>query len=77
MRNSLTSVIGRTTGRRPSARKQAGVPTARNGPPERIPRFDWDAGVSEHDEKNRMFVRGLLTPEAEELAIVGLLSTRT
>jgi hypothetical protein len=31
-----------------AARKQAGVPTARNGPPERIPICDWDAGVSEH-----------------------------
>ena len=51
--------------------KAAGVPTARNGPPERIPTCDWDAGVSEHEkEKNRMFVRGLLTPEAEGLAIV-------
>jgi hypothetical protein len=54
-----------------AARKQAGVPTARNGPPERIPTCDWDAGVSEHaKEKDRMFVRGLLTPEAEGLAIV-------
>ena len=26
-----------------AARKQAGVPTARNGPPERIPTCDWDA----------------------------------
>ena len=31
-----------------AARKQAGVPTARNGPPERIPTCDWDAGVSEY-----------------------------
>jgi hypothetical protein len=54
-----------------AARKQAGVPTARNGPHERIPTCDWDAGVSEHaKEKDRMFVRGLLTPEAEGLAIV-------
>ena len=55
-----------------AARKQAGVPTARNGPPERIPTCDWDAGVSEHaKEKDRMFVRGLLTLlEAEGLAIV-------
>jgi hypothetical protein len=55
-----------------AARKQAGVPTARNGPPERIPTCDWDAGVSEHaKEKDRMFVRGLLTSlEAEGLAIV-------
>ena len=44
----------------------------RNGPPERIPTCDWDAGVSEHaKEKDRMFVRGLLTLlEAEGLAIV-------
>jgi hypothetical protein len=54
-----------------AARKQAGVPTARNGPPERLPTCDWDAGVSEHaKEKDRMFVRGLLTLEAEGLAIV-------
>jgi ATP-binding cassette, subfamily B, bacterial len=31
-----------------AARTQAGVPTARNGPPERIPTCDWDAGVSEY-----------------------------
>ena len=31
-----------------AARKQAGVPTVRTGPPERIPICDWDAGVSEH-----------------------------
>ena len=53
-------------------RKAAGVPTARNGPRERIPTCDWDAGVSEHaKEKDRMFVRGLLTSlEAEGMAIV-------
>jgi hypothetical protein len=115
MRNSSTSAIGRTTGRRAStsarssprstrsssrgarpaavharrgtagrrrmlckdaaraARKHAGVPTARNGPPERIPTCDWDAGVSEHaKEKDRMFVRGLLTPEAEGWRSSGL-----
>jgi hypothetical protein len=42
-----------------AASKQAGVPTARNGPPERIPTCDWDAGISEREkETNRMFVRG-------------------
>jgi hypothetical protein len=35
-----------------AARKQAGVPTARNGPPERIPTCDWDAGVSEYAKEN-------------------------
>jgi hypothetical protein len=55
-----------------AARKHAGVPTARNGPPEPIPTCDWDAGVSEHEkEKNRMFMRGPLAPEAQVLAIVG------
>ena len=45
-----------------AARKQAGVRTARNGPPERIPTCDWDARVSERAKgKDRMFVRGLLT----------------
>jgi len=49
-----------------AARKQAGVPTVRNGPPERIPTCDWDAGVGEYAEgEDRMFVQGLLTPEAE------------
>jgi ABC-type multidrug transport system fused ATPase/permease subunit len=43
-----------------AASKQAGVPTARNGPPERIPTCDWDAGISEREkETNRMFVRGV------------------
>ena len=52
--------------------KAAGAPTARNGPPERIPTFDWDAEVSDHaKEKDRRFVRGLLTSlEAEGMAIV-------
>jgi hypothetical protein len=43
-----------------AASKQAGVPTARNGPPERIPTCDWEAGISEREkETNRMFVRGV------------------
>jgi hypothetical protein len=59
-----------TGGWRPESRPA--FPTARNGPPERIPICDWDAGVSEHaKEKDRMFVRGLLTLlEADGLAIV-------
>jgi hypothetical protein len=116
MRNSSTSAIGRTTGRRPSTSAPSSPRSTRSSSPRRqtcrrsrsprdrratsnackdgarpvdggqkagrrsygkertartYPTCDWDAGVSEHaKEKDRMFVRGLLTLEAEGLAIV-------
>ena len=55
-----------------AARKQAGVPTARNRTARTHPGMRLGRGVSEHaKEKDRMFVQGLLTLlEAEGLAIV-------